>query len=67
MTPTRRTLLMGGAAGVAAAAAGAVLMSSRLDTIGLKDESNRFFTALPIPQLLDARYAKFRKLGPFAE
>ncbi len=57
MAPTRRTLLMGGAAGVAAAAAGAVLMSNRLDTIGLKDESNRFFTALPIPPLLDAREA----------
>lgn len=55
MPISRRTLLISGAASAAALGAGAVFTANRLDKIGLADESNAFFTALTIPQLLDAR------------
>jgi FtsP/CotA-like multicopper oxidase with cupredoxin domain len=55
MLTSRRTLLVGSTASAAAIGAGVVISANRLDKIGLAEEGNAFFTALPIPQLLDAR------------
>ncbi|MFN0195067.1 MAG: multicopper oxidase domain-containing protein [Aestuariivirga sp.] len=55
MPISRRRLLVSGAAAAAVVGGGAVFTAKRLDTVGLMEEHNEFYTSLPIPKMLDAR------------
>ncbi len=55
MSYSRRRFFLGSAAAATVLGAGTVAALKKLDTAGLIEESNEFYTILPIPELLDAR------------